>query len=107
MGVTEYCKVLCQTTLSMKESDRFATAIKGQYHNNWIVDNLPAGSLLDSVQYTVTQYVGFPVGYEENNENYLFNHVNIVLEYHELEATAATGEEGKRYVRILGLCVLL
>lgn len=97
MGVPEYCKVLCQVKLSMKESDRFATAIKGNYHNNWIVDNLPAASLLDSDLFTVTQYVGFPVGYEEGGENYLFNHVNIVLEYHELDGTdAAANGGGKR-----------
>lgn len=37
-------------------------AIQRQYHHNWIIDNLPAASILDTDQYVSTQYVGYPIG---------------------------------------------
>ena len=58
----EYCRVLCQVDLGAKDATDLQQSIKRQYHHNWIVDNLPAASILDSEQYVTTQYVGFPVG---------------------------------------------
>jgi transmembrane 9 superfamily protein 2/4 len=81
----EYCKVLCQTELKTKDVNDFKQAIKRQYHNNWIIDNLPAASIMDSEDYVNTQYVGFPVGYIEGNSYFLYNHVNVVLEYHTVD----------------------
>jgi transmembrane 9 superfamily member 2/4 len=81
----EFCKVLCQVDLKLKDTTAFRNAIKRQYHHNWIVDNLPAASILDSDQYVTTQYVGFPVGYISNNVYYIYNHVNIILEYHTVD----------------------
>jgi transmembrane 9 superfamily protein 2/4 len=40
----------------------YAQAIQRQYHHNWIIDNLPAASILDTDQYVSTQYVGYPIG---------------------------------------------
>ena len=82
----EYCKVLCPMTLTSKDITTFKNAIKKSYHHNWIVDNLPAASILDSDQYVTTQYVGFPIGYEQSSLYYLYNHVNIILDYHTVEA---------------------
>ena len=90
----EYCKVLCAVTLSTKDVTAFKNAIKRQYHHNWIVDNLPAASILDSDEYVTTQYVGFPVGYVLGTNTYIYNHVNIILEYHTVEA------DGHRFVDI-------
>ena len=81
----EFCKVLCRVSLTSKTVNDFKTAIKRQYHNNWIVDSLPAASILDSAQFVTTQYIGFPVGYQEEKNSYLYNHVNIVLEYHPVD----------------------
>ncbi len=58
----EYCKVLCQVELKTKDVTDFKTAIQRQYRHNWIIDNLPAASILDTDQYVSTQYVGYPVG---------------------------------------------
>ena len=55
--------MLCQQTLSFDDIDHFKHAIDAEYHNNWIIDNLPAASILDSFLFIKTQYVGFPVGY--------------------------------------------
>ena len=81
----EFCQVLCQVDLSANDVTAFRNAIKRQYHHNWIVDNLPAASILDSDQFITTQYVGFPVGYMQGNTYYIYNHVNIILEYHVVE----------------------
>mmetsp|Transcript_24771 Transcript_24771/g.36534 ORF Transcript_24771/g.36534 Transcript_24771/m.36534 type:complete len:635 (-) Transcript_24771:180-2084(-) len=88
----EFCKVVCQVSLSNADVGTFKKTIKNAYHNNWIVDNLPAASILDSDHFITTQYVGFPVGYKEANTYYLYNHVNIVLEYSTVE------EDGHRIV---------
>lgn len=58
----DYCRVLCQVDLKAKEVNDFKQAIKRQYHHNWIIDNLPAASILDTDQFVSTQYVGFPIG---------------------------------------------
>ena len=79
----EYCKDLCSIELKPKDVTDFKNAIKNKYHHNWIVDNLPAASIIDSKDYVSTQYVGFPVGFiEGKSAYYLYNHVNIILEYH-------------------------
>lgn len=80
------CQMLCQTSLSMKDTEAFRRAISRSYHNNWIVDNLPAASIINSDQFITTNFVGFPVGYQdEKNNYYIYNHVNIILDYHQVE----------------------
>ena len=85
----EYCSVICQVDMKPKDVTDFKLAIKRQYHHNWIVDNLPAALVVDVGGKKMTQYVGFPVGYQEEDDKknyYLYNHVNIILEYHTVEA---------------------
>ena len=88
------CNVLCQVELKSKDVTDFKQAIKRQYHHNWIVDNLPAASMMDTDQFVTTQYVGFPVGYldKDGKSYYIYNHVNIILEYHNV------GVDGNRIV---------
>lgn len=88
----EFCKVLCQVSLKTKDVNDFKRVIKEQYHHNWIVDNLPAASILYNDQYSTTQYVGFPIGYSDAKNYYIYNHANIILEYHPVEG------EGSRIV---------
>lgn len=84
----EFCKILCQVDVKTKDVNDFKQAIKRQYHHNWIVDNLPAASILDTDQFVTTQYVGFPVGYQDGTTHYMYNHVNIILEYHTVDTDA-------------------
>jgi len=81
----DFCQVLCQVDLKSKDVTEFKTAVKRQYHHNWIVDNLPAASIMDTEQFVTTQYVGFPIGYMEGKDYFLYNHVKIILEYHTVE----------------------
>lgn len=92
MHTEEFCRVLCQVDLKTKDVADFKQAIDRQYHHNWIIDNLPAASILDTDQFVTTQYVGYPIGYVEGKNTYVYNHVNIILEYHSVEG------EGDRIV---------
>jgi transmembrane 9 superfamily protein 2/4 len=94
----EFCKLLCQVDLKVKDVNDFKTAIKRQYHHNWIIDNLPAASILDTDQFVTTQYVGYPIGYMDGTAAYIYNHVNIILEYHSVP-------EGRRCDNSIFSCV--
>ena len=86
MKKDEFCKVLCEVNLDKKDVEHFKNMVKEDYHHNWIIDNLPAASIVDSEQYITTAYAGgFPVGFYEKHKAYLFNHVNIIVEYHPLD----------------------
>jgi transmembrane 9 superfamily protein 2/4 len=60
------------------------------YHHNWIIDNLPAATIIDTDEFMTASFVGFPVGYYDDSHGsskgyYLYNHVNILLDYHSLD----------------------
>ena len=99
-----YCKKLCQKTLEPKQARILKQHIVRGYHNNWIVDNLPSASVgsTEAGQKQKHYAGGFPIGFvdlksvDPKNDKkkkdkkksykakntYVFNHVNIILEYH-------------------------
>jgi transmembrane 9 superfamily member 2/4 len=94
-----YCQKLCQVVLSPIEAKLFKVHIQRGYHNNWIIDNLPSAAI-GSTQAGQRQkhYAGgFPIGFVDKasgepqkkdkkgltKDAYIFNHVNIVLDYHQ------------------------
>jgi transmembrane 9 superfamily member 2/4 len=88
MEQDQFCNILCMEILKSHDVQAFKNIIKEEYHHNWIIDNLPAASILDSEQYITTTYAGgFPVGFMEGPRAYLFNHVNIIIEYHPLDVS--------------------
>lgn len=92
----QYCQLLCQVKLDTKDVHTFRRIVEEGYHHNWIIDNLPAASIVDSDQFVTTSFTGFPVGYvpqpsstgEEKSKSQkkadatplLYNHVNIIIE---------------------------
>jgi transmembrane 9 superfamily protein 2/4 len=98
MRQDEYCKVLCQVTLTAADVKEFRMLINEGYHHNWIIDNLPAASVIDTDQYITTSYSrGFPVGYSKTKPGaasetpptqYVYNHVNLIVKYHEVAEDA-------------------
>jgi transmembrane 9 superfamily protein 2/4 len=73
-------------------------AIRKNYHNNWIVDNIPAASKVEDDTTVTTRYwQGFPVGFiaKDTKRAYVHNHVNIEIQYHSVE----TDPEKARIVR--------
>jgi len=89
-----YCEQLCISHLGVQTKkgqspNKMTRAIKKQYHNNWIVDNLPVASKVEDEKTITTRYwEGFPVGYEENGAFYVNNHVNIEIMYHPVEMSS-------------------
>jgi len=117
MKVDMYCEQVCVTQLgpkpelievtkkNSKRPGRFriktALSIRQNYHNNWIVDNLPAASKaefkgaaggLEEKETNIQYSQGFPIGFvdRESKKEYVNNHVNIELQYHAVEGEVNT-----------------
>jgi len=88
-----YCEQVCITNLGRGEHhavrpNKVVQAIRKNYHNNWIVDNLSSASKSEDAETITTRYwQGFPVGYVNENDKkaYINNHVNIEIMYHAVE----------------------
>lgn len=98
-----YCQQVCISNLGKGEQrgmkpNKVVQAIRREYHNNWIVDNLSAASKVeDDATITTRYWQGFPVGFisEETKLAYIHNHVNIEIMFHPVESLA--GDEAKKY----------
>jgi len=76
------------------KKNRVAAAIRRQYHANWIIDNLPSAAKVEDDTMIETSYSsGFPIGFIESDVAYVHNHVNIEIQYHQVEL-----EEGKNRI---------
>jgi transmembrane 9 superfamily protein 2/4 len=90
MKTDMYCEQLCSSNQGRGEypgirPNRIVKAIRANYHNNWIVDNMVAASKLEDDEHATTVYLhGFPVGVvaADTGQSYLFNHVNIEIHIH-------------------------
>jgi len=93
MKTEMYCEQVCITNLGNGEQravspNKVVRAIRKNYHNNWIVDNLSSASKSEDAETITTRYwQGFPVGYVNENDKkaYINNHVNIEIMYHAVE----------------------
>lgn len=101
MKTEMYCEQVCIANLGKVEQrgmqpNRVVQAIRKEYHNNWIVDNLSAASKVEDDSTITTRYwQGFPVGYiGEDHVSYVHNHVNIEILYHPVDAI---GDETPKY----------
>eukprot|EP00523_Entomoneis_sp_CCMP467_P007012 CAMPEP_0168735832 /NCGR_PEP_ID=MMETSP0724-20121128/9544_1 /TAXON_ID=265536 /ORGANISM="Amphiprora sp., Strain CCMP467" /LENGTH=652 /DNA_ID=CAMNT_0008783003 /DNA_START=81 /DNA_END=2039 /DNA_ORIENTATION=+ len=84
-----YCTKLCQVTLDKMQAAKLRLHIKYGYHNNWIIDNLPSAAIgVGKKGERRKRYAGgFPVGFmaTDNKLPYVYNHVNINVDYNEYE----------------------
>lgn len=93
MKTDMFCEQLCVANLGRSESqgvspNKMVRAIRRNYHNNWIVDNLSAASKAEDDETITTRYwQGFPVGFvaSDTHKAYIHNHVNIEIMYHAVE----------------------
>ncbi len=92
-----FCQRLCQVQIDAKQTQLLKKHILYGYHNNWIIDNLPSASeIVSDIGQSRKHYNGgFPIGFIDRNSGkkqdaYIFNHVNIKLDFHEPAGT--TGE---------------
>jgi len=99
MKVDMYCEQLCISNLGRGEQkgvspNKMVRAIRKNYHNNWIVDNIPAASKVEDDTTVTTRYwQGFPVGFiaKDTKRAYVHNHVNIEIQYHSVETEPENG----------------
>jgi len=99
MKVDMYCEQLCISNLGRGEQkgvspNKMVRAIRKNYHNNWIVDNIPAASKVEDDTTVTTRYwQGFPVGFiaKDTKRAYVHNHVNIEIQYHSVETEPDKG----------------
>ena len=83
-----YCMKVCQVRLSRFEATKMHRYIKYGYHNNWMIDNLPSAAVgLNAFTGEKQKHYagGFPIGFiaSNNKRPYIFNHVNIIVDYHQ------------------------
>jgi len=105
------CKIVCRKKVTKSGARQFAQAIEDDYRVHWIVDNLPASTLLTNKLDPQRPYHvrGFPVGFKQEDasgkaQHFLFNHVKIVVSVH--RSTEGTGGEGAaERVRVVGFRV--
>jgi transmembrane 9 superfamily protein 2/4 len=73
--------------LRNSEKDAFLNAIEDDYRVHWMVDNLPVGIYFldteNNKQFTRGFPVGFKVGTGKSAKHYLYNHVRIIISYHD------------------------
>ena len=82
------CIAVCSKTFSSKQKQQFMRAIDEEYTVHWIVDNLPIGRYTsDKALGEATFTRGFPVGFTIQKKggikHYLYNHVRIIIQYHD------------------------
>ena len=88
-----YCQQVCISNLGINESsrnspNRVVEAIRNGYHNNWLLDNLPAVYKTEDDSTVTLRYVqGFPIGFTKHDDGkaYVYNHVNLEIMYHPVE----------------------
>jgi len=102
MLIEKYCTILCQKTLDRMSFKNLSRHIAADYHNNWIIDNLPSAAMMHNKEGDkLLRYAGgFPLGFFDPTDKVaiIYNHVNIVIDYHQYDPAV------KEY-RVVGFAV--
>ncbi len=92
MKQDEACVVLCRKNHKKSEIEMFKQMIDQEFRVHWLLDSLPVAVRNDELGYVSR---GYPVGFvaatpkKKKPQHYLFNHVRIIVRYHENEAEFA------------------
>ena len=111
MRAPKSCAVSCMKTLSAKQKEQFIRAIDEEYTVHWIVDNLPVGRYVSNENkdtlFTRGFAVGFRSGTKKGVKHYLYNHIRIIIQYHDdpMEPSKVPGEEVEQTSKIVGFRV--
>eukprot|EP01039_Chlorochromonas_danica_P004568 gene4568-5008_t len=109
MKVAKTCQVACVKKLKKTEREAFENAINDDYRVHWIVDSLPVGSniLLPGGESSFIR--GFPVGFTvttgKNTNRYLYNHVRMIIEYHDDKDFELLNADDETTTKIVGFRV--
>ncbi|KAF8540665.1 hypothetical protein BDD12DRAFT_561816 [Trichophaea hybrida] len=82
MGEDQPCKHLCDRKISKRDAIMANRLVRSGHVVEWIVDNLPGATSFVTVDKSKKYYAaGFKLGYVENEEAYINNHVTIVIRW--------------------------
>lgn len=84
MDMNEKCKVMCQDIeLNADQTKQIVKRIKDAYHVHLLIDNLPCATKFHLLENNEEQYEhGYQLGYVNNDEYFLNNHIRFILKYH-------------------------
>jgi len=109
MRAPKSCAVACMKTLTGSEKDAFARAIDEEYTVHWIVDNLPVGRFVTNEEKDTLFSRGFAVGFKTGTKkgvkHYLYNHVRIIIQFHDDPVLPEPGVEPVQLSKIVGFRV--
>ena len=86
-GNDSYCETLCYNQFDEEELNLIKTLIKRNYFINWYLDKLPAGLINFDKENKVTNvdyFKGIPLGYIENEQYYIYNHLQFHILINEI-----------------------
>ncbi|KAM7443026.1 Transmembrane 9 superfamily member 4 [Porites harrisoni] len=82
MAEDKGCTLLCQPkTLTGDESTKLVKLISEEYHVHMVIDNLPVATTFELEGKKQYDH-GFKLGFVIDNNNFLNNHLKMVLRYH-------------------------
>ncbi|KAI5308139.1 hypothetical protein KEM55_006466, partial [Ascosphaera atra] len=105
MAKNETCKPLCKTKFDVESSKFMNREVMTAYNINWLIDGLPAAQInIDETTKEEFYSPGFLLGEKsDQGKPILFNHYNIIIEYHRV--AGYTGSSEPKY-RVVGVLVL-
>lgn len=76
------CRKLCSTKYLAEDARFVLRNIRAGYRHNWLIDNLPVSPLEDLKNDQVLYANGFSIGNPNTDPASLFNHYDLVVQYH-------------------------
>lgn len=92
MKQDKYCQILCEANMDTTPN-LWVKLIQQEYYQNFVLDGLPAASILESEYMFTTRYWrGIPMGFEQRFEGiagsenmvHIYNHMNFIIQYHDM-----------------------
>ena len=87
----------CAAKLSKAESSAFVRSIDDDYRVHWIVDSLPVGMFTKDALQENNFVRGFPVGFRLGSpdkwKHYIYNHIRIIIQYHDDAESSGPDED--------------
>eukprot|EP01038_Epipyxis_sp_PR26KG_P016091 gene16091-21859_t len=98
--VPKACEVACLKKIKKSEKDLFVRAIDDEYRVHWMVDNLPVGMVVNTGVGAAKEAAftrGFPVGFHSGSgktrKHFVFNHIRIIIQYHDDKSDSFSNDE--------------
>jgi transmembrane 9 superfamily protein 2/4 len=109
MRTPKSCAVACVKNLNARQKDQFVRAIDDEYTVHMIVDNLPVGRFVTNMDsdtlFTRGFAVGFKMGTKKGVKHYLYNHIRIIIQFHDDPIVPVAGEEPTQMSKVVGFRV--